>query len=226
MTVGSAAPSPPGPDAPLERLEPWFAARLRPLSAGWSGPGDVVHNGDDVTAQDGFAHSAVLVGLTQRDTGWSLILIRRADSLRRHSGQVALPGGRADPGESPVQTALREAHEEIALDPAWVRPIGLGDPYRTGSGFEITPVVGFVRPGFTLVPAADEVAEVFEAPLAFVMDAANHEQRTWTGPNGEQRRYYAMGEGARTIWGATAGMLRGLYERLFAPPEGIAMAGE
>jgi 8-oxo-dGTP pyrophosphatase MutT (NUDIX family) len=217
VTGLAQAAAPPSPDAPLERLEPWFAARLRPLAAGW---GDVEGAGraaDDFPMPDSFTHAAVLVGLTLREGGWSLILTRRADSLTRHSGQVALPGGRAEPGETPADTALREAHEEIGLEPRFVRPIGLGDAYRTGTGFEITPLVAFVEPGFTLVPSAAEVAEVFETPFAFVMDAANHDLRTWDGPGGVRRRYYAMVHGERTIWGATAGVLRALYQRLFAP---------
>lgn len=222
MTPAAASltprPQAPHPAAPLAELEPWLAGRLRPLSSGWTtASAGVDLRADDMGLPNDFMHAAVLVGLTLRETGLSLILIRRADGLRRHSGQVALPGGRAEADETPADTALRETHEEIGLEPGFVRTLGLGDPYRTGTGFEITPVVGVVRPGFTLVPAEAEVAEVFEAPFAFVMDAANHELRTWDGPGGEQRRYYAMVHGERTIWGATAGLLRGLYERLFAP---------
>ena len=158
--------------------------------------------------------AAVLVGLTPRAHGLNLILTRRADTLSRHSGQVALPGGRADPGEAAWTTALREAQEEIGLDPRLVRPVGLGDRYRTSSGFEITPVVAIVEPGFTLSPSAAEVAEVFETPFAFLMDPSNHEERVWEGPAG-RRRYYAMPHEDRLIWGATAGILRGLWERLF-----------
>jgi 8-oxo-dGTP pyrophosphatase MutT (NUDIX family) len=158
--------------------------------------------------------AAVLVGLVQRDQGLSLILTRRADTLSRHSGQVALPGGRSEPGEPPWITAVREAQEEIGLAPRFVRPVALGDLYRTSTGFEITPVVAFVEPGFTLTPSPDEVAEVFETPFAFLMDPANHEERVWESPIGP-RRYYAMPHEDRLIWGATAGVLRGLWWRLF-----------
>ena len=91
--------------------------------------------------------AAVLIALVERDHGLSVILTRRADTLRRHTGQIALPGGRRDPGETPWQTALREAHEEIGLEPGFVSVVGLSTPYRTGTGYLITPVVGFVRPG-------------------------------------------------------------------------------
>jgi 8-oxo-dGTP pyrophosphatase MutT (NUDIX family) len=144
-----------------------------------------------------------------------VILTRRADTLRRHTGQIALPGGRRDPGETASQTALREAHEEIGLDPAFVSLAGLSTPYRTGTGFLVTPVVGFVRPGFTLTASPDEVADIFETPFGFLMDPANYEQQERALPSGELRRFYATTYEDRYIWGATAGMLRALYERLY-----------
>ena len=208
------------PLSPALVLEPWLAARLHPLSLE-PGRGLRIHadwreDGPDPSFEAGvLVPAAVLVGLTPRAGGLNLILTRRADTLTRHSGQVALPGGRAEAGETPWATALREAHEEIGLDPALVRPIGLGDLYRTLTGFEITPVVAMVAPGFQLAPSAAEVAEVFETPFAFLMDPANHEERVWDGPAG-RRRYYAMPHEDRLIWGATAGILRGLWERLFS----------
>ncbi len=159
--------------------------------------------------------AAVLIGLVERDHGLSVILTRRADTLRRHTGQVALPGGRRDPGETPWQTALREAHEEIGLEPHFVSPVGLSTPYRTGTGYLITPVVGFVRHGFTLTPNPDEVAEIFETPFGFLMDPANLEEHERELPTGEKRRFYAYTHEDRFIWGATAGMLRALYDRLY-----------
>jgi 8-oxo-dGTP pyrophosphatase MutT (NUDIX family) len=144
-----------------------------------------------------------------------VILTRRADTLRRHTGQVALPGGRRDPGETPWQTALREAHEEIGLDPSFVTLVGLSTPYRTGTGYLITPVVGFVRPGFTLTANPDEVADIFETPFGFLMDPANYEQKERTLPDGVTRRFYGMTHENQYIWGATAGMLRALYDRLY-----------
>ncbi len=205
--------------SPPQVLEPWIAARLHPLSttpvADPRARGDLDADGVVLAGALGASTpAAVLIALVEREDGLSLILTRRADTLTRHSGQVALPGGRADPGEAPWTTALREAEEEIGLERRFVRPTGLCDVYRTGSGFEITPVVGFVAPGFTLTPAEAEVAEVFETPFAFLMDPANHEERLWEGPEGA-RRYYAMPHQDRLIWGATAGILRALWERLF-----------
>ena len=173
--------------------------------------------------EDGVSHApggeplssaAVLIALVDRPSGLNLLLTRRADTLTRHSGQIAFPGGRAEPGEPPWTTAVREAEEEIGLEPRFVRLVGLGDLYRTGSGFEITPVIAFVQPGFTITPSIDEVAEVFETPFTLVMDPANHEERVWESPEGS-RRYYAMAYDDRLIWGATAGILRGLWQRLF-----------
>ncbi len=157
----------------------------------------------------------MLIALVERPEGLSVILTRRAETLSRHSGQIAFPGGRVEPGETPWAAAVREAQEEIALDPALVRVMGLGDPYRTVTSFEVVPVVGFVRPDFVLRASEAEVAEIFETPFAFLMDPANHQKRSLQGPQGE-RCYYAMPYGDRFIWGATAGMLRSLYERLFA----------
>jgi 8-oxo-dGTP pyrophosphatase MutT (NUDIX family) len=159
--------------------------------------------------------AAVLAGLIPRPEGVSVLLTRRSDALRRHSGQVALPGGRAEPGETPVQTALREAEEEVGLSPRFVRPIGLGDLYRTGTGYAITPVIALIRPGFALTPDPGEVAEIFETPFRFLMDPANHERRSWIDDEGEPRPYYAMPHEGRMIWGVTAGLFRSLYERLF-----------
>lgn len=159
--------------------------------------------------------AAVLVGLIEREAGLSVLLTRRADTLRKHTGQIALPGGRRDPGESPWQTALREAHEEVGLHPDFVSLVGLSTPYRTGTGYLVTPVVGFIREGFTLQPNPDEVADIFETPFGFLMDPTNHEEHEREMPTGERRRFYAMTHEDRFIWGATAGMLRALYDRLY-----------
>ena len=205
--------------SPTKVLEPWIAERLHPLSArplpNHRVQSDLDAHGAAI-APTGvpLTPAAVLIALAEREDGLSLILTRRADTLTRHSGQVALPGGRTEPGETPWTAAVREAEEEIGLERRFVRPIGLGDLYRTGTGFEITPVVAFVMAGFTLTPSAAEVAEVFETPFAFLMDPTNHEERVWDSPVGP-RRYYAMPHEDRLIWGATAGILRGLWERLF-----------
>ena len=214
-----SASSPVTPLSPQPVLERWLCRRLHPLALE-PAPGRLIHADRDedgaslAPAGDVFTPAAVLIGLTEREGALNVILTRRADSLTRHSGQVALPGGRAEPGETPWETAVREAQEEIGLEPRFVRPLGLGDLYRTITGFEVTPVVAVVAPGFTLSPSEAEVAEVFETPFAFLMNPENHEERIWEGPAG-QRRYYAMPHEDRLIWGATAGILRALWERLF-----------
>lgn len=162
-----------------------------------------------------FTPAAVLVGLIEREAGYTVLLTRRSDTLRRHTGQVALPGGRCDPGETVWTTALREAHEEVGLHPDYVSLAGLSSPYRTGTGYLVTPVVGFIKPGFTLAANPDEVAHIFETPFGFLMDPTNYEEHERQAPTGEIRRFYAMTHEEQYIWGATAGMLRALYERLY-----------
>ncbi len=208
------------PSSPVEALEPWIQARLHPLAdydpttRGTRSDYDL--NPEAFIRPSGpLVHAAVLAALVEREAGLTVLLTRRADTLSNHSGQVAFPGGRAEPGEAPWETALREAEEEVGLDRSFVRVAGLGDTYETVSGFSITPVVGFVRPGFVLSPYEGEVAEVFETPFAFLMDPANHELRMREFSDGRRAHYYAMPHEERLIWGATAGMLRGLYERLF-----------
>lgn len=159
--------------------------------------------------------ASVLIGLVEREHGYNVLLTRRADTLRSHTGQVALPGGRQDPGETLWETALREAHEEVGLEPTYVTLAGLSTPYETGSGYLITPVVGFLTPGFTLAANPHEVADIFETPFHFIMDPANHQEHERTLPSGETRRFYAMTHDDRYIWGATAGILRALYHRLY-----------
>ena len=135
--------------------------------------------------------------------------------MRSHTGQVALPGGRQDPGERLWETALREAEEEVGLDRQFVSLVGLSTPYQTGSGYLITPVVGFVRPGFTLAANPGEVAHIFETPFSYLMEPANYEEREGQAPTGETRRFYATTHDENYIWGATAGILRALHARLY-----------
>jgi 8-oxo-dGTP pyrophosphatase MutT (NUDIX family) len=207
------------PSSPLAELEPHIAARLRPLDhwrvdeAAASSDFDLNPGGRAAAAV--LTPAAVLVGLIERSEGLSVLLTRRADTLRRHSGQVAFPGGRMEAGETPAQTALRESFEEVGLDRRYVRPVGLSDAYVTGTGFIITPVVGFIRPGFELTPFDAEVAEIFELPFAFLMDEDNHQLRSMVSADGQERRFYAMERGGRVVWGATAGVIRALRHRLF-----------
>jgi len=157
--------------------------------------------------------AAVLIAVTDRAEP-GVILTQRTETLRRHPGQVAFPGGRIDPGDDgPVGAALREAEEEIALPPASVEVIGTADRYRTVTGYEVTPVVGVVPPDLALVPAEAEVAAVFEVPLAFLLDSANHVEAT-AQYQGLERRYYEILWGERRIWGATAAMIVNLSRRL------------
>ena len=158
--------------------------------------------------------AAVLVPIVTREIP-TVILTRRSETLRKHTGQIAFPGGRCDPGESIAQTALREAEEEIGLDHSFVEVVGQLTPYETVTAYIVTPVVAFVRPGFTLTINPDEVAEAFETPFDFLMDAANH-MRHYREPvgGGPKRYFYAMSYEDHYIWGATAGMLRGFHDRL------------
>lgn len=144
----------------------------------------------------------------------TVLLTQRTAHLRDHPGQISFPGGRVEPEDrSPSETALREAAEEIGLPRSQVEIVGFLPEYRTGTGFRVTPVVGFVQPPVLASPDPFEVAEVFEVPLTFLLDATNH-QRQSMHYRGRQREFYAMPYGERFIWGATAGMIRALYERI------------
>jgi len=169
---------------------------------------------------DGLQPAAVLVPLIERPEGLTVLFTQRADQLRRHAGQIAFPGGGCERGETPWAAALREAQEEIGLDPVRVRIGGLATPYRTLTGYHITPVVGLVDPPEAFAPSAAEVAEVFEVPFAFLMDPANHERRHRDQPPGPPRWHWTITWGDKVIWGVTAGMVRGLYERLEAASQG------
>ena len=169
------------------------------------------------------AHAAVLVPLIQRTAGEggpTVLLTQRTSHLSTHSGQVAFPGGKVDRDDASEEAAaLREAHEEVGLDPDRVEIIGRLPTYVTGTAFIVTPVVALVQPQLQLEPNPEEVAEVFEVPLSFLMDPANHRRHAFEW-DGERREWFAMPyakEGVeRYIWGATAGMIRNLYRFLSA----------
>ncbi|HZG08905.1 MAG TPA: CoA pyrophosphatase [Allosphingosinicella sp.] len=178
----------------------------------------VLLTGDDTEAPaEALFPAAVLVAVVDRPEP-TVILTERPKTMRKHPGQISFPGGRIDPGDSgPVAAALREAEEEIALTPCAVEVIGTADLYRTVTGFEVTPVIGVVAPDLPLRPHPDEVASLFEAPLAWLLDPARHEIRTveWQG---RERRYYEIAWQDRRIWGATAAMIVNLSRRLELGP--------
>ncbi|WP_313082089.1 CoA pyrophosphatase [Pulveribacter sp.] len=165
------------------------------------------------------AKAAVLVPIVLHERP-TVLLTERTAHMSTHSGQVAFPGGRTDPGDvDAAATALREAHEEVGLEPAAVEVLGHLPVYVTGTSFIVTPVVGLVRPGAPLHPNPHEVADVFEVPLDYLLDPSHH-QRHLLRWQGHQREWFAMpyqdGDKTRFIWGATAGMLRNLYRFLRA----------
>lgn len=168
----------------------------------------------DLAAMAAPRAAAVLVPIILR-TELTVLLTQRSHDMPSHPGQISFPGGKVEPGDAtPIDCALREAHEEIGLEAHRVETLGFLDSYRTGTGFQISPVVAFVTPGFAPVLDPREVSDVFEVPLAFLMDGDNFQKhsREWRG---RQRSYYAIPYGDRYIWGATAGMLKNMHQRLF-----------
>lgn len=161
--------------------------------------------------------AGVLVPIVERSGGATILLTRRADHLASHGGQIAFPGGKVEADDDHVFDAiLRETREETAIRADQIEFIGFLDCYRTSSGFCVYPAVAILSPDIAPVADPGEVAEIFEVPLSFLMNPANHHKRSifWRG---KKRKFYAMAYGEYYIWGATAGMLRNLYERLFAP---------
>ena len=208
----------------LETLRTRLVERLRPAME-WSPDASAARS--DFDLNPGAARpdrllkpAAVLAPIIARPEGATVLLTRRADTLASHTGQIAFPGGRLDPGETAVAAALREAFEEIALAPETVEVLGIGDAYETGTGFLITPVIGWLAEPPETRAAPDEVAEVFEAPWDFLMEPANH-RRNFYDREGEPRRWFwAMPYEERYIWGVTAGILRALRARLYEEESG------
>ena len=205
------------------KAAPFSAEDFRLRAAIDRGPHDDYDDGDHrfnpdhprVTGPRLLRDAAVLIPVVDRGDEASVILTKRAETLTSHSGQVAFPGGRIDPTDaSPEDAALREAEEEIGLDPDHVEIVGRMPDYVSGSGYRIAPVLSIVRPGFRLTINQHEVDAAFEVPLRFLMDPANHTQtsrefdsRVWV--------FYDMPYGGQRIWGVTAGIIRTLSERLY-----------
>ena len=161
--------------------------------------------------------AAVLVPIVLRESGPTVLLTQRHADLSKHAGQIAFPGGRLDEGETALQAALRETFEETGLHPKFVQPLGYLDGYLTITQYIVTPVVALVREGFSLQAAPNEVDDIFEVPLSFLMDVQNRQtqSREWKGMT---RHFYVFPHGDRDIWGATAGMIKNLYDRLYENP--------
>lgn len=171
---------------------------------------------EDGVGEEDLIPASVLFPIVLRESGPAVLLTLRTAHLREHPGQISFPGGRVEPEDSsPAHTALRETEEEIGLASAHIEIVGYLPEYRTITGFRVIPVVGLVRPPFALRPDPREVAEVFEVPLGFLMDSANHQQHS-AHYRGQLRHYTAMPYGDYFIWGATAGIIVTLCRALAA----------
>lgn len=169
---------------------------------------------DGAASEADLVPASVLFPIVLREEGPTVLLTQRTAHLKHHPGQISFPGGRVEPEDtSPAHTALREAKEETGLSEAHVEIVGYLPEYRTGTGYRVTPVVALVRPPFALHRASDEVDEIFEVPLAFLLDPANHERHSALY-GGRERQYFAMRFREYFIWGATAGMIVSLSRAL------------
>lgn len=202
------------PALPAERLEvAWLRARLaHPPSWAPELPDDMRQRFPTLR------RAAVLVPLVRRPDGLTVLLTQRTEHLSNHAGQVSFPGGRAEEDDSsPIETALRETEEEIGLTRRHVEIVGVLPDHVTASAYIVTPVVGLVTPPFDLTAESNEVADIFEVPLRYLMDGMNHQIMSFDLPDGAGRRsFYAMPYERFFIWGATAGMLRNLFHLLRA----------
>lgn len=204
----------------------WMAAQ--PISYGVDAGQRVDKNGipnenfrlEHLIPPSGWKTAAVLVPVMAREPEATVLFTLRTSQLAAHSGQISFPGGKIEEGDlTPVEAALREATEEVGIPPGLVTPLSLLDLHNTGTGFRIIPVLSLVDPKFKIKPEPAEVAEVFEVPLSFLMEEQNHMRhfREWKEWN---VLFYAIEFEKRFIWGATAAILRNLYERLYAPEAG------
>lgn len=196
---------------------PELAAALYPLADPPHGPGwNLAELHDLVPADAASIEAAVLVGLVPREEGTQVLLTRRTDALRQHGGQVSFPGGRIEPDDADaVAAALRETHEEIGVGARQIRPLGFLDPLATITGYRVQPVVALLASDYIALPDPNEVADVFEVPLAFLLDPANLATHTLDF-RGRPREVFEYRYPAQRIWGATASMLYNLRQRLEA----------
>lgn len=196
-----------------------FLARARERLDPVYGTGALVERGDmDLLADEETGNirpAAVLIGVIPRESGATALLTQRPDTMPTHAGQVAFPGGKVDPVDvDEIAAALRETEEEVSVAPSDVELIARASPYITGTQFRITPVVGLLPADVVPVGDPTEVAAVFETPLEFLMNPANHQSGSAVY-RGKSRRFYEMPHGGYRIWGVTAGIIRNLYEALY-----------
>ncbi|MGC6511212.1 MAG: CoA pyrophosphatase [Parvibaculales bacterium] len=210
--------------SPTERLKKRLHERILPtapsvtalsVARGQTGDFDLNQDVPDSLRKKTLKPAAVLVPIIPYEQGAEVLFIRRAEKLANHSGQIAFPGGRVDPTDATVAAAaLREAQEEVGLNPDLVEVLGYGDTYETFTGYCVVPVVALVQPGFDMLLNPDEVADAFQVPLAHLMDQRNHMVAS-DRFHGRERFFYTMPYQDYYIWGVTAGMIRNLSERVF-----------
>jgi 8-oxo-dGTP pyrophosphatase MutT (NUDIX family) len=200
---------------PSDALNPDFVRAVlgRPIDQPWELPDEFARH--QIALKLKAVEAAVLVPVVLRDSGLTVLLTQRTEHLTDHAGQVSFPGGRVEHSDpNPIATALRETHEETGVAAEHIDVLGSLPRYLTGTGYAITPVTGLVRPSFELAPDEFEVAQVFEVPLAYLTDPANYRLHRAQLPDGSVRQYYSVPFEDYFIWGATAAMLRGVYQVL------------